>query len=188
MKHLTVIDSNGRIPPGVLSGATSDFGSVQQCISIVSSPFSFESLEPTVVDKEKEKDNTDDVITSEASTIDSTTVSPASVSLSESVTVKSPLQSLNQLDPVLSTRMSKFQGKYCLLSLKPSLPHRSTPYHSYNSHHADHTEDNDPHAQGSSSANTHTLNNSSTVAPSRFNKSSSEGNVCFFISLSLSIL
>lgn len=176
-----MIDSNGRIPAGLLSGATSDFGSVQQCISIVSSSLSLDPTHSTTISvNEKVKDNSfDHVTTTEAATTDPALVS-TSTSPGESATMKSSSESqLNQLNHAVTTRMSKFQGKYCLLSLKPSLPHRSTSYHSSSSHHHhDQSDDNDPRVEGSSSANTHTLTNSSTVAPSRFNKSSSEGNVC----------
>ena len=171
-----MIDSNGRIPPGLLSGTTADFGSVQQCTSIKSSPFTWDVNEfdaPVATTDLPQLDMTTEVTTGSSNSI-----------------LGKKVVNLDTDPSRASRKVLQFQGKYCLLSLKPVLPHRSTLY--YTSSHASsyHTHD-DRGLEGSSrashapdtiaGANALTLNQHNTSQdPSKFNKSF-EGKVCLSV-------
>ena len=140
-----MIDSNGRIPPGILSGATADLGSVQQCVSIKSSPFALDVNEFDAP-----------VATTDSSTLDITTTTTSdSVTLDESNGILGKKVVNLDTDPSgASRKVLQFQGKYCLLSLKPVLPHRSTLYDT-SSGHTSSSSPSYPSASSSSSSSSY---------------------------------
>lgn len=126
-----VIDSNGRLPSGLLSGTTSDLGDYQQCLDIKLNKFQSQFDDHFSSNGHPPIDPIRGHSSGHISSSDEGSLRPSSIlSLGGEINSNSDsdeviVTSSDQLSPSIirsNDGHNQLQGQYCLVSFKPLLP------------------------------------------------------------------